>query len=253
MQYELYFQIQLLPPLANCFLEQLLLRVSELIIIVILLVFVSKMRVVFIGVGQLHNETNTLKALELDDDSTLFLEFNQHHSDDPSQICFRYCFVTGNDRSVKINLDQIGHRSEEFSSLTHCDDTVTQFREKLMLKHNINITLETRLRLTNWAGESADVLGEFNEETVSITIKSLIEKSVIKSGDLILIGNNGLNSIWNLKLILFITEEGVAPIPGFLQLKVNQEHFMSEYSLLINSFRYIFGVLKLCTLKIKTL
>ncbi len=136
----------------------------------------------------LYKETLTLKQLELDDECTLYLEFNEHHSSDPSQICLRYCLVTDNDTGAKVNLERVGVRSEEFSAFARGDETVSELRVRLLRQHDRDDCAETRFRLTNWAGESGDILGEFTEETEAVSIKSLVDKSVIKAGDMMLIG-----------------------------------------------------------------
>ena len=161
------------------------------------------------GDGLLTKEALSISEAGLVEGAALTLEITSLPNDDV--IPLRFCKVAGNDRGSKYNPLQPGVRSAEATldvlgteELSSVRERMLCFTEGFLPSPDTDMdTCHTRLRLTNWAGESGDLLEELDSESgAALTIHDAINSGLVKPGDLLLV------------------EEGRVPIKGHLHVKV---------------------------------
>lgn len=160
----------------------------------------------FPGDGVLADENVSLEASDLRDGSALSLELLKTEIE--SDVTIRFCKVIGNDRRPKFNPMQSGTRFEEKELSIKNNEKIFDIKLRMLAdcwgsEVTDDVITNTRLRLTNWAGECGELLPEIDINGENITVAAAFKLNIFKAGDLLLL------------------EEGKIPINGVREFKVS--------------------------------
>lgn len=153
----------------------------------------------------------SLDQCDLKDGSSVLLELLSLEID--SGLDLRYSVVTGNDKQAKHNPAVAGARHSERTVVCQNGEWIRDVKRRMVEQcwgdhwdavgvDVADVCNNTRLRLTNWAGECQELLIEVDDNEELVDVASAVKQNLIKRGDLLLL------------------EEGRLPVKGMRDFKV---------------------------------